>query len=156
PDEDVREALERAYRDGSWGRYHGGHVGWLEERLAAYHGVAHALTCGSGTFAVEGGLRALRGGPGDGGVLGAYDYPGNFLSVHAVGAVPVLIDVDAGNCGLDPARISEAAGPRTRAVIVSHLHGGLVPMAEVVAAAARHGLRVVEDACQCPGATVEG
>jgi perosamine synthetase len=156
PDEEVREALERAYRDGTWGRYHGGLVARLEERLAEYHGVPHAMTCGSGTFAVELALRALRVGPGDEVALAAYDYEGNFLSVHALGATPLLIDVDPANCCLDPTRLEPAIGPRTRALIVSHLHGGVVPMGDVVAVAERHGLRVVEDACQCPGAVVEG
>jgi hypothetical protein len=94
-DEAVLDALSAAYRDGSWGRYFGGHVEALEERLAAMHGVRHALTCGSGTFAVELALRALKVGPGDEVVMAAYDYGGNFLSVHSVCALPVLIDVAA-------------------------------------------------------------
>src|SRR5262249_44170513 len=93
PDESVRQALESAWRDGSWGKSHGGHVAALEARLADYHGVGHVLACGSGTFAVELALRALQVGPGDEVVLAAYDYPGNFLCVHAVGAMPVLVDV---------------------------------------------------------------
>jgi dTDP-4-amino-4,6-dideoxygalactose transaminase len=156
PDEAVREALQAVYRDGSWGRYHGLYVQRLEERLAAEHRVGHALTCGSGTFAVEVALRALKVGPGDEVVLAAYDYGGNFLSVHAVGAVPVLVDVDADNWNLDPARLAEAFGPRTRAVVVSHLHGGLVPMRALMEMAGRHGVGVVEDAAQAPGALVEG
>src|SRR5205823_4472841 len=128
-------ALFAAYADGSWGKYHGPHVEALEDQLAAYHGVAHALTCASGTFAVELALRALKVGPGDEVALAAYDYPGNFLSVHAVGAQPVLVDVEPGNWNLGPERLGEALGPATRAVIASHLHGGLVPMREVMAVA---------------------
>src|SRR5437868_4293696 len=82
--------------DRSWGKYQGGHVQRLEERLAAIHGCL-ALACGSGTFAVELALRALKVGPGDEVVMAAYDYPGNFLSIHAVGAIPVPVDLDAGN-----------------------------------------------------------
>jgi dTDP-4-amino-4,6-dideoxygalactose transaminase len=155
-DDAVREALRAAWRDGSWGKYHGGHVRRLEERLAALHGVAFALTCGSGTFAVELALRALKVGAGDEVVLAAYDYPGNFLAVHAVGATPVLVDLDPDNWALSVERLAEAFGPATRAVIVSHLHGGLVPMQEVTELAAAHGVRVVEDAAQSPGATVQG
>jgi len=156
PDEAVRQALEAAWRDGSWGRYHGGRVAALEARLAEYHGVVHALACGSGTFAVELALRALKVGPGDEVVLSAYDYPGNFLCVHAVGATPVLIDVHPDNWNIDPARLEAACGPATRAILVAHLHGGLVPMREVMAFAAARGLRVIEDAAQCPGAIVQG
>src|SRR5262249_30386091 len=89
-DEVILGAMHRAYADGSWGRYHGGHVERLEQRLAAEHNVAHVLTCGSGTFAVELALRALKVGPNEEVVMAAYDYGGNFLSVHAVGARPVL------------------------------------------------------------------
>src|SRR5260221_14320951 len=100
PDEDIAHALETVYRSGAWGKYHGGTVERLEERLAQYHDLPHVATCGSGTFAVEIALRALKIGPGDEVVLAAYDYPGNFLSVHAVGATPVLVDVDADNWNL--------------------------------------------------------
>src|SRR5438128_2666434 len=127
-DDAVRAALEAAWRDGSWGKYDGGHVRRLEERLAGLHGVAHVLACCSGTFAVELALRALRIGPGDAVILAAYDYGGNFLCVHAVGAQPVLVDVTPENWNLDPRHLAKAIGPATRAVIASHLHGGLVPM----------------------------
>jgi perosamine synthetase len=156
PDEDVLQALQAAYRDGSWGKYDGGNVRRLEERLAEYHQLPHALACGSGTFAVEAALRALQVGPGDEVLLAAYDYPGNFLSVHAIGALPVLVDVAPGNWNLLPEHLAAAVGPRTRAAIVSHLHGGVVPMPAVHAVAKRHGLRVIEDAAQGPGAWVHG
>jgi dTDP-4-amino-4,6-dideoxygalactose transaminase len=155
-DDDVWDVLQAAYRDGSWGRYHGRYVERLEERLRAYHGSDFVLTCASGTFAVELALRALKVGPGDEVLLAAYDYGGNFLGVHAVGARPVLLDVDAGNWNLAPERLAAAVGPATRAVIVSHLHGGLVPMGAVLAGAAEHGLAVIEDAAQVPGAVLQG
>lgn len=156
PDDDVLAALQACYADGSWGQYHGPHVGRLEERLAAYHGVPYALACGSGTFAVELALRALKVGPGDEVALAAYDYPGNFLSVHAVGAQPVLVDLEPSGWQISLERLQEAVGPATKAVIASHLHGGLVPMAELTAWAAERGLPVVEDTAQCPGAIVQG
>jgi dTDP-4-amino-4,6-dideoxygalactose transaminase len=155
-DESVLAAMQAAYRDGSWGRYHGGHVEKLEQRLAGSCQVEHVLTCGSGTFAVELALRALKIGHGDEVVMAAFDYGGNFLSVHAVGARPVLVDVDADNWNLAPENLAAAFGPATRAVIVSHLHGGLVPMREVMAIAGQHGVAVIEDAAQAPGARVQG
>jgi dTDP-4-amino-4,6-dideoxygalactose transaminase len=152
----VRRALQAAYSDASWGKYHGEHVERLSDRLCAAYGVEFALPCGSGTFAVELALRALKVGPGDEVLLSAYDYEGNFLCIHALGAKPVLLDVDPDNWNLDPAQIEAAAGPASKALIVSHLHGGLVPMREVMAAAAAHRLGVVEDVAQAPGAVVQG
>jgi dTDP-4-amino-4,6-dideoxygalactose transaminase len=153
-DEDVLHALQAAYHDGSWGKYHGGHVERLEQRLRDYHQIEHAAVCGSGTFAIELALRALRVGPGDEVILAAYDYPGNFLSVHAVGAVPVLVDLAPDRWTLDPGRLAAAVSPATRAVIVSHLHGSVAPLREFVAAA--QGLAVIEDAAQAPGGLVQG
>jgi dTDP-4-amino-4,6-dideoxygalactose transaminase len=156
PDEEVLRALQDAYADGSWGKYRGTFVTHLEERLAEYHGLNYALTCGSGTFAVELALRALKVEPGDEVVLSAYDYPGNFLSVHAVGATPVLVDLDPASWQISLDRLPEALGPATKVIIASHLHGGLVPMRDLMQLAAERGLRVVEDAAQCPGGRVHG
>src|SRR5262245_35204945 len=80
PDEAVRRALETAFADGTWGQYQGGNVERLEARLRAWTGLPHALTCASGTLAVEVALRAAGVRPGDEVVLAAYDYGGNFLS----------------------------------------------------------------------------
>ena len=156
PDAAVAEALRAACGDGSWGKYQGGHVERLERRLADMHGVPFAAVCSSGTLAVELALRALKVGPGDEVALAAYDYPGNFLAVHAVGARPVLVDVGSDDWNLDLNCLKEAFGPAVRAVVVSHLHGGLVPMRELTAQATAHGVAVVEDAAQAPGAMVQG
>jgi dTDP-4-amino-4,6-dideoxygalactose transaminase len=152
----VLRAIEAVYRDGSWGKYRGGTVASLEEKLAQYHDVAFAVACCSGTFAVELALRGLKVGPGDEVLMAAYDYEGNFLSVHAVGAVPVLVDLSPESWNLDPARLEAAVSPATRAVIATHLHGGVVDMPAVMEFARRHGLGVIEDAAQMPGATVAG
>lgn len=152
----VRAALDDAAASGAWGRYHGPHVCALEEELAAFHGVPHALTCASGTLAVEAALRALRVGPGDEVVMAAYDYESNFLTVHALGAKPVLIDIRPDNFQLDEARLEAAFTPLTRAVICSHLHGGIVNVPAARALCAARGVGVVEDAAQAPGATVCG
>jgi dTDP-4-amino-4,6-dideoxygalactose transaminase len=154
-DPDVAAVLHRAAADGSWGRYHSDHGPELETHLRELHGVEHVLLCGSGTFAVELGLRALKVGPGDEVILASYDFPGNFLGVHAVGATPVLIDVAADNWNLSLAALDGAAGPATRAVIASHLHGGLVPMRPLTDWARARGIAVLEDAAQAPGALVQ-
>jgi dTDP-4-amino-4,6-dideoxygalactose transaminase len=156
PDERIWGAIQAVCQDGSWGKYHGGNVERLEERLAAYHDVPFVRACASGTFAVELALRAFKVGPGDEVLLAAYDYGGNFLNVHAVGAQPVLLDVAPSNWNLDPAGLEAAIGPKTRALIISHLHGGVVPMREVMNVATKCHVRVIEDAAQMPGAVIQG
>lgn len=155
-DPDVLAAISAAISSGDWGRYHGEHVAALEAELAAFHRIPYVLTCASGTLAVECGLRALRVGPGDEVILAAYDYESNFLTVHALGARPVLVDVDPRTWQLDPARLEEAFSPQTKAVVCSHLHGGRVDMAAIVAVCRERGVGVIEDAAQAAGALVGG
>lgn len=155
-DPDVAEAVNRTLADGSWGQYRGPHVPRLADALADFFGLSHVYLCCSGTFALELALRSLGVGPGDEVLMAGYDYPGNFRAIEAIGARPVLVDVHPLNWNLDPGRLPAAVSDRTRAVLVSHLHGGLVPMPAVLEVAQRHGLAVVEDICQAPGAVVEG
>lgn len=156
PDPDVAAAIEAAIRDGSWGRYDGGHVERLEQDLAQCHHLPFALTCSSGTLAVELALRALQVGPGDEVILAAYDYEPNFLCIHHLGATPVLAEVSATNWNLDPSKIEAAISPKTKALIVSHLHGGCVPMREMVEITQQRQVRLIEDAAQAMGATIQG
>jgi dTDP-4-amino-4,6-dideoxygalactose transaminase len=155
-DGDVRAALEQANRDGSWGRYHGPHASALSRRLAEMHGMEHVTLCSSGTVAVELALRGLKIGTGDEVILAAYDFPGNFRAIEAIGARPVLVDIDPRTWCLDAALLQKALSPLTKAIIVSHLHGGIAAMRDIMEVAREHGLAVVEDACQAPGATVNG
>jgi dTDP-4-amino-4,6-dideoxygalactose transaminase len=154
--EEVSLAVKRSLDEGGWGLYHGPNSRLLTERLSSYHDVEFVELCCSGTFAIELALRALQIGPGAEVILAAYDFIGNFNDVVAVGARPVLVDLDPDNWNLNPELIGEAIGPNTRAVLVSHLHGGVVPMKRVVEIAREHGLRVIEDACQMPGALIDG
>src|SRR5215510_11302454 len=154
--EEVSRAVKQSLDEGGWGLYHGPNSRLLTERLSSYHEVEFVELCCSGTFAIELALRALQIGPGDEVILASYDFIGNFNDLVAVGGTPVLIDIDPNNWNLDPALIRDAIGPNTRAIIVSHLHGGVVPMKQVVEFAHGHGLRVIEDACQMPGAWIDG
>ncbi|MSQ96421.1 MAG: aminotransferase class V-fold PLP-dependent enzyme [Gemmataceae bacterium] len=155
-DPEIREVFEQAFRDGWWGKYQAGQTERLETLLRDYHQVEHVLPCGSGNYAVELGLRALQIGPGAEVILADYDYPGNFLSVHAVGAIPVLVDIEPRNWNLSIEAVRSAIGPQTKAILASHLHGGRVAMRELMDLAREKGLVVLEDAAQAPGALIEG
>ncbi len=155
-DEAVRDALEKAYRDGTWGHYFGPNVRELEARLTAYFGTEYALPCSSGTLAVEIALRAVNVRPGDEVIMAGYDYLGNFLSIHALEAMPVLVDIAPHHWNLGVDRVADAISPRTRAILISHLHGGIVDMPALMDLAHARGIPVIEDAAQMPGASLAG
>lgn len=155
-DPEIAEVLARAAADGSWGHYDGPALDALREQLGRLCGVEHVWPCASGTVAMQLALRGAAVLPGDEVLLAAYDYPGNFRAIEAVGARPVLVDIDPATLALDPARLDEAASPAVRAVVVSHLHGGLAPLGRLRAWAEGRGVVLIEDACQAIGARVEG
>jgi dTDP-4-amino-4,6-dideoxygalactose transaminase len=153
---EVTEALERCLSDGSWGKYHGPNCEALTEQLCTFHNVAETILCASGTVAVELALRGVRVGPGDEVILAAYDFKANFQNVLTVGATPVLVDINPANWQLDASQLEDAISEKTKAIIVSHLHGGWVPMQPVMELADRLGIAVIEDACQATGAMLDG
>jgi len=155
-DDEVRAALEAAYHDGSWGRYYGPHSEALSSDLQTRFACKHALLCSSGTIAVELALRGCGVTAGDEVVLAGYDFAGNFRAIEAVGARPVLVDVEQQSWCLDAESLAEVRSEHVQAVIVSHLHGGLADMPRIMQLARERGWSVVEDACQQPGAQLEG
>ena len=155
-DDATRDVFARMLEDGSWGRYHGPHCETLVAALCEYHGVRHSILCSSGTCAIELALRAIPVAAGDEVILAAYDFKANFVNVLTTGCTPVLIDTVADYPIPDLNQLADAVTDRTRAIIVSHLHGNLVPMREVCRIAGERGVAVIEDACQAPGALLEG
>lgn len=155
-DPDVADVLKRMTQDGSWGRYHGPHCERLRSALSDFHEVDHTLLCSSGTAAIELALRAAGVQSGDEVILAAYDYKANFANVLTLGARPVLVDALPGLPVMDIGQLEGALTERTRAVIVSHLHGSFGPIREAMAIAEATGLTVLEDACQAPGAILNG
>ena len=155
-DAEISEALARAAADGSWGKYSGPHCQRLRGALAEYHAAAEVILCSSGTVAIELALCGFGIGAGDEVILAGYDFKGNFLDVLAVGARPVLVDVEPNAVRIDLQQLEAAFSPATKAVIVSHLHGCVTEMPALMTLAARRSLSVIEDACQCPGAIVHG
>ncbi len=154
PMPEVAAAISEAWADGSWGRYDGPNVAHLESDLAR-RCCCRVLTCVSGTLAVQLALQAIGVASQDRVVLAAYDYEGNFLAVHALGAIPLLVDVTP-DLSIHLGQLEEACRRRPRAIIVSHLHGSLQPMASIREIADRWSVAIVEDAAQATGATVQG
>jgi len=155
-DERVLAALEKAYRDGNWGFYDGPESAAFAEELCEYFNRNHVQLCSSGTIGVELALRGCGIEAGDEVILAGYDFPGNFRAVDAIGARPVLVDVSPSTWCIDPESLDRISGDRIKAVLVSHLHGGLADMNRIIAIARQRGWHVVEDACQQTGARLEG
>ncbi|WP_299465626.1 aminotransferase class I/II-fold pyridoxal phosphate-dependent enzyme [uncultured Gimesia sp.] len=156
PDQAVNQVLQETQQTGSWGKYQGPYSEQLQQELAALHQKEEVIPCSSGTVAVELALRGLGIGKGDEVILAAYDFEGNFKNILTVGATPMLVDVDSRNCNLDISLLEQAITKSTRCILVSHLHGGLVPMQTVCDLSKKRGIPVIEDACQIPGALIEG
>ena len=155
-DDAIRAVFESMMADGSWGRYHGPHCDRLREELGQMHGAEHVVLCSSGTSAVELALRSVSVSAGDEVILAAYDFKANLINVLTVGAAPVLIDVLPGQPVMDTEQLEDAITERTKAIVVSHLHGHLAPITAIRNIATVHGIAVIEDACQYPGAIIAG
>lgn len=129
--------------------------GRFETRYAADLGVKHFALTASGTFGLAAALTGLGIGPGDEVLVPAHTYMATATAVLAVGAIPVIVDIDE-SLTISPAAIRDAAGPRTRAVIPVHMWGAACDMNAIMDIADRHGLRVVEDCCQGIGGSYKG
>jgi dTDP-4-amino-4,6-dideoxygalactose transaminase len=128
----------------------------FEEVFARFCGCDHAIGVSSGTDAVKLALLAAGVQPGDDVVVPANTFIATAEAVSHLGATPVFVDCLEGTGLMDPAAIGPAVTPRPTAVVPVHLYGQTVDMDAVFEAASRHGLAVVEDACQAHGATYKG
>lgn len=128
----------------------------FEQEFAAYCGVRHCITVGNGTDALHVALRACGIGPGDEVITVPNTFVATVEAIELAGARAVLVDIDPRTGNMDPARAAAAITPETRALLPVHLYGHPAEMEPLLALAARHGLRVIEDACQAHGARYRG
>jgi len=131
-------------------------VSAFEEEFATYCGVEHCVGVASGTDALALALRACGVGPGDEVVVPAFGFVATAFAVLAVGAAPVLVDVEDDSALLDVDRVAAALGERTRAVIAVHLYGRCMELADLGDLCAQHDLFLIEDAAQAHGARLRG
>ena len=128
----------------------------FEKEFAAWCGVEHAVALANGTLALDVALKALGIAPGDEVVVTPRTFIASVSCVVNAGATPVFADVEADSGNLSAATIARVLTPRTRAVICVHLAGWPCDMDPIMALAAEHGLKVIEDCAQAHGARYKG
>jgi perosamine synthetase len=124
----------------------------FERDLAGWLGVEDAVAISSGTSALHLGVRALGWGSGDEVLTSPFSFVASANCLLYEGARPVFCDVDPVTLNLDPVAVEAATGERTRGILPVHIFGYPAAMPELEALAARHGLGVLEDACEALGA----
>ncbi|HEY7935627.1 MAG TPA: DegT/DnrJ/EryC1/StrS family aminotransferase [Candidatus Limnocylindrales bacterium] len=134
----------------------GKRVAEFETRWAEYCGVKHAIAMSNGTLALMAIFTGIGLVPGDEVITVSHTFAATANAILSTGAVPVFVDIEPDTYLIDAARIEAAITPRTRAIVPVHLFGLVADMDMIQALADRHGLVVVEDACQAHGATFRG
>ena len=124
----------------------------LEKKYADFVGSKYAVTCSSGTAALHLSLLALGVGRGDEVIVPDFTMAACGFAVNYTGAAPVFVDVTDSSYGIDPRKLEKAITKRTKVIMAVHIYGRLADMKAVLRIAGKHGIPVVEDACEAQGA----
>jgi perosamine synthetase len=128
----------------------------FEQSIADLVGVPHGVAVSSGTAGLHLCLRALEIGEGDEVILPSFTFIAAGNAVLYVRATPVFAEIDPLSLNLDPAKLEARITPRTRAILVVHTFGRPADLDPILEMARRHGLAVIEDACEALGAAYRG
>jgi perosamine synthetase len=131
-------------------------VAELETRWAEFVGVRHAIAMANGTVALMSIFTGIGLEPGDEVITVSHTFAATANAILSTGATPVFVDIEPDTYLIDAKRIEAAITSRTRAICPVHLFGLVADMDMIQAIADRHGLAVIEDACQAHGATFRG
>jgi len=133
----------------------GPEVADLERALSEFTGV-HAITCANGTDALMIALSAIGVRPGDEVITTPFTFIATAEMIALVGAKPVFVDINESDFNIDVSKIEAAITSKTKAIIPVSLYGQPSDMDTINNIAARHGIKVIEDAAQSFGATYKG
>lgn len=150
--DEEKELVWEAMASGSLAQ--GPRVRAFEERFAAEIGADHAVATSSGTTALHLALLGYGIGEGDEVVTVPFTFIASANSILYTGARPVFVDIDERDFTMDPDQVEAAITPRTKAIMPVSLYGQPADMPAIAEIADRHGLAVIEDACQAHGAGV--
>jgi dTDP-4-amino-4,6-dideoxygalactose transaminase len=157
-DDKMVDAMVKTTRSGIWCRIQStnGAVPTFEKEFATLMGAKFCVATGSGTQALHTCVEALGIGPGDEVITSPYTDPGTTASILASRALPVLVDLDPESYQLDPADVEKKITENTRAIMPVHMMGQPSHLERILAIAKKHGLMVIEDACQAHLAEYQG
>ena len=130
-------------------------VHWVTESNES-NTIVGTLVCAAAATGTAGTMAGIGVGAGDEVLVPDVTFIATANAVTLTGAKPVLVDVDPRNLNIDPHCIEKAITARTKAILPVHLFGQVAEMEPINAVAARHGLRVIEDAAQAVGAKRHG
>jgi dTDP-4-amino-4,6-dideoxygalactose transaminase len=134
----------------------GDEVKLFEDEFAAYCGARHCIGVASGTAALLLAFEGLGISQDDEVIVPANTFIASALPVLRLGATPVFVDCDETSATVDVEGVAAAIGPRTKAVLAVHLYGQPADVDPLLELCAKHGLALVEDACQAHGARYKG
>lgn len=126
----------------------------FEHEFADYHGVKYALGVNSGTSAIYFALSGLGIGAGDEVITVANTWLSTITAIRETGAKCKFCEIDSNTGSMEPLRLEEVITPKTRALVVVHMYGIPVNMPAILSIAKRHGIIVIEDACQAIGTKI--
>jgi dTDP-4-amino-4,6-dideoxygalactose transaminase len=152
--DEILPALDRVCRDASF--ILGNEVAEFEKEFAAYCEAKYCVAVNSGTSALHLALLAAGVVPGDEVITTGNTFIATAEAISYTGAQPVFVDIDAATANINPHSIEEAITSRTKVILPVHLYGRPVDLAAIREIADRHGLTVIEDACQAHGARYHG
>ncbi|MCX6333005.1 MAG: DegT/DnrJ/EryC1/StrS family aminotransferase [Bacteroidia bacterium] len=147
-DQSAEKNITDMLRTGKWWRGNGEYVVDFEQRYAELMGVKRCLATASGTTALIVSLKALGVDAGDEVLVSPYTFIASYNVIFMNKALPVFVDTDPETFLMDPSKIEARITDRTTAILPVHIYGLPVDMDSVNAAAQKHNLKVVEDACQ--------
>jgi dTDP-4-amino-4,6-dideoxygalactose transaminase len=148
--QEVMQAIESVFA--GMNLYLGPNVSGLEEEFSAYCKARYAIGVGSGTEAIQIALLGCGIGEGDEVITTPNTFFATVEAIAYTGATPVFVDIDPRTFTIDVNQIEQRISKKTRAIIPVHMYGQSADMDPVMELAQKHGIRVIEDACQAHGA----
>jgi len=136
--------------------YGGSKVREFERQCAEYFGVKHAVTVNSWTSGLVAAVGAIGIEPGDEVIVTPWTMSATATAILHWNAIPVFADIDPETFNLDPKSVEANITPYTKAIMVADIFGQSADMDALMAIAAKHGLKVISDTAQAPGALYKG